>query len=66
MEPQIKELYFYEYNETKKEYVQSIQAYKDASSSQEREQAHILLQKQYETYEEFLKKAETELVDPLE
>ena len=66
LEPRIRELYFFEYNETKIEYTQSIQAYKDATSAEEREQAHILLQRQYEAYEKFLKKAETELVEPLE
>ena len=54
MEPRIRELYFYEYNETKIEYTISIQAYKDAATPEEREKAYILLQKQYEAYEEFL------------
>jgi hypothetical protein len=66
LEPQIRELYFGEYNDTKIKYSQSIQAYKEAETSEEREQSHTRLQKQYEAYEEFLKRAETELVEPFE
>jgi hypothetical protein len=66
LEPQMRELYFVEYNDTKIKYTQSILAYKEATTSEKREQAHIRLQKQYEAYEEFLKRAETELVQPLE
>lgn len=66
MEKYIRELYFVEYKDTKGNYAASIHAYKEATTSEEREQAHMRLQEQYEAYEEFLKKAETELVEPFE
>ncbi len=66
LEPQIREQYFSEYNDTKIKYTQSIQAYEDAATSEEREQAHTRLQEQYDIYEEFLRKAEKDLVERLE
>lgn len=66
LEPQFREQYFNEYNDTKLKYTQSIQAYANATTSEEREKAHTRLQEQYEDYKEFLKKAEKELVEPLE
>jgi len=66
LEPHIKKLYFSEYNDTKLKYTLSIQAYEDAATSIEREQAHTRLKEQYEDYKEFLRKAERELVEPLE
>ncbi|SDO32092.1 hypothetical protein SAMN05518871_11551 [Psychrobacillus sp. OK028] len=66
MEQHIRELYFGEYKDTKGNYADSIHDYEEATTSEEREQAHIRLQEQYEAYEEFLKKAETELVEPFE
>ena len=66
MEKHIKELYFEEYKDTKGNYAASIKAYEDATTSEERKQAHMRLLEQYETYEEFLKRTETELVEPFE
>lgn len=66
LEPHIETLYFSEYNDTKLKYTQSIQAYEDAATSIEREQAHTRLKKQYEDYKEFLRKAKSDLVEPFE
>lgn len=66
LEPRMRDQYFSEYNDTKIKYTHSIQAYEDAATSEEREQAHTRLLEQYEVYEEFLRKAEKELVEPLE
>ena len=66
LEPQIREQYFSEYNDTKIKYTHSIQAYEDAATPEEREQAHTRLKEQYEVYEKFSRKAEKELVEPLE
>lgn len=66
LEPNIREQYFSEYNDTKIKYMHSIQAYEDAATPEEREQAHTRLQKQYDVYEAFLREAEKALVEPLE
>lgn len=64
LEPRIKEQYYHEYMDAKTKYAVIVQAYMEATTSQEREQAHIRLKEQYEVYEEFLKSAATELVEP--
>ncbi|MFF5994128.1 hypothetical protein AAGS61_05105 [Lysinibacillus sp. KU-BSD001] len=66
MEPHIKEQYFMDYLDTKNKYVHSVNAYIEAGTSEEREEAHMRLKEQYETYQNFLKKAETELIEPFE
>lgn len=38
----------------------------ETTTPEEREQAHVHLKKQYEVYEEFLKTAATEPVEPFE
>ena len=66
MEPQIKEQYFMDYLNTKNDYIQSLNAYIEAETPEKREEAHLQLKEQYEAYQKFLKKAETELVEPFE
>ncbi|MCM3638901.1 hypothetical protein M3152_14455 [Sporosarcina luteola] len=63
-ERQIEEQYLNEYLDTKKQYVQIVIAYEEATTSQEREQAHKRLLEHYKVYEEFLKKVEKEFVEP--
>ncbi|MFS0689935.1 hypothetical protein AB1K89_11950 [Sporosarcina sp. 179-K 8C2 HS] len=64
LEPHIKEQYFYEYMDAKTKYAVIVHAYMEATTSEEREQAHGRLKEQYEAYEEFLKTAATDLVEP--
>ncbi|MEO4054283.1 hypothetical protein [Solibacillus sp. CAU 1738] len=66
LEPHIKESYFMDYMDTKNKYVQSVNAYIEARTPEEREEAHKHLKKQYEYYQKFLIKAETELVERYE
>ncbi|MCM3711849.1 hypothetical protein [Sporosarcina luteola] len=64
VEPHIEEQYLDEYLDTKKQYIQIVIAYEEATTSQERAQAHKRLIEQYKVYEGFLKKVETEFVEP--
>lgn len=64
LEPHIKKQYYHEYMDAKTKYAVIVHAYMAATTSEEREQAHARLKEQYEAYEEFLKTAATELVEP--
>ena len=66
LEPHIKEQYYHEYMEAKTKYAIIVKAYSEATTPEEREQAHVRLKEQYDAYEEFLKTAATELVEPFE
>lgn len=66
LEPRIKEPYFMDYLNTKNQYAQSLNAYIEAQTPEQRETAHNQLKEQYETYKKFLGKAETELVKVFE
>lgn len=66
LEPNIKEQYFMDYLNTKNQYAQSLNAYNEAQTPEQREAAHNQLKEQYEAYKKFLEKTETELVKVFE
>ncbi|WP_332646550.1 hypothetical protein [Lysinibacillus sp. 54212] len=66
MEQHIRDRYFMDYLDTKTKYAQSVNSYINAVTEEEREEAHSRLKEAYEAYENFLKKAEKELVEPFE
>lgn len=66
LEPHIKEQYFMDYLNAKNQYAQSLNAYSEAQTPEQRELAHTQLKEQYEAYKKFLEKNETELVKVFE
>ncbi len=66
VEKQIENEYFEDYLSAKNNFAVSIANYQEATTPIEREQAHKILQQQYETYKQFVHKMETELVIPFD
>ncbi|WGT37311.1 hypothetical protein QH639_15825 [Lysinibacillus sp. 1 U-2021] len=62
LEPHIKKEYFMDYLYTKNQYAQSLDAYIEAQTPEQRELAHTQLKEQFEAYKKFLEKTKTELV----
>lgn len=65
LEPAIREEYYLTYNDTKLSYFQIIKRYMEATTAEERERAYQDLKEEYDEYQQFLKIAEKELVEPI-
>ena len=65
LEPAMREKYYITYNDTKLSYFQIIKRYMEATTAEERERAYQDLKEEYDEYQQFLKIAEKELVEPI-
>jgi len=66
LEPHIEEQVFMDYLNTKNTYAQSLNAYSEAETPEQRAKVHTHLKEHYETYKRFLEKTKVSLVKDFE
>jgi len=66
LEPHIEEQVFMDYLNTKNTYAQSLNAYSEAETPEQRAKIHTQLKEHYETYKRFLEKTKASLVKDFE